>query len=403
MEISVKEFMLMQPNCPRVTDTDKYYLALAMRLAAMWDESRLMPDLTDAARRRVVLAVVGYYQDVVADAGLWRAFTMMHEHLYGSPLPFYGRSDNYVNYELNLDDLRFVVWYTLEGLTPHNGMLNPLDEDIARLARLFFAQLDSCYDDAPNPVEYNLITGIETGDDSDASSVYDLSRWLFFHSYLMPPAAKVTLAQKSLEAGRIAAGVCRDRDEALRNLDDRTMIGNPTGPLSLSVGQWIRLIADAELPEQLADEAAATCDEYERFVEANGGDRLVFFATYAELEEFLLGTLNRPSAGHALYPEFVNRSNFVVMAHPQKGVVVVPDAAKFICHPANACYDRLAARSEAHTLITSYGRYPMELVRRVFSMGLVPDAALPSDPTGRLLLDNWDFLARLYQQGHYNA
>lgn len=403
MEISVKEFMLMQPNCPRVTDSDKYYLALAMRLAALWDESRLMPGQTDAARRRVVLAVVGYYQDVVADAGLWRAFTMMHEHLYGSPLPFYGRSDNYVNYELNLDDLRFVIWYTLEGLAPHNGMLNPLNEDIARLARLFFAQLDSCYDDAPNPVEYNLITGIETGDDSDASSVYDLSRWLFFHSYLMPPAAKVTLAQKSLEAGRIAAGVCRDRDEALRNLDDRTMIGNPTGPLSLSVGQWIRLIADAELPEQLADEAAATCDEYDRFVEANGGDRLVFFATYAELEEFLLGTLDRPSVGHALYPEFVNRSNFVAMAHPQKGVVVVPDAAKFICHPANACYDRLAARSEAHTLITSYGRYPMELGRRVFSMGLVPDAALPCDPTGRLLLDNWDFLARLYQQGHYNA
>ncbi len=403
MEISVKEFMLMQPNCPRVTDSDKYYIALAMRLAALWDESRLMSGLADAARRRVVLAVVGYYQDVVSDAGLWRAFTMMHEHLYGTPLPFYGRSDDYVNYELNLDDLRFVIWYTLEGLTPRNGMLNPLDDDIASLARLFFSQLDSCYDDAPNPVEYNLITGIETGSDSDASSVYDLSRWLFFHSYLMPPAAKVALAQKGIEAQRIAAGMRRDRDEALRNLDDRTMIGNPTGPLSLTVGQWIRLIADAELPERQAVDATVTSDEYRRFLEATGGAELAFFATYAEVDKFLVDTLKRPSEGQAIYPEFTERSNFVVMAHPQNGAIVVPDAAKFICHPANACYDREAARSEAHTLITHYGRYPMALVRRVFSAGLVPDASLPADSTGRLLLDNWDFLARLYQQGHYDV
>ena len=392
----------MQPNYDRVTDADKYYIALAMRLAELWDESHIMLHLPDAARRQVVLAVMGYYQDVVADSGLWRAFTMLHEHLYGTPLPFYGRSDDYVNYELNLDDLRFIIWYTLEGLTARNGMLSPLDADVERLARIFYRQLDQCYDDAPNPVEYNLITGIETGPDSDAESVYELSRWLFFRSYLMPPAAKMVMAQHHLEASRLTTDHRRTRDEALGDLNDRTMIGHHTGPLSLPVGQWIKLIADAELPEQQSADAP-TCDEYDRFVEATGGAELAFFATYAEVEKFLVDKLGRPLLGQALYPEFVNRSDFVVVAHPQKGAIVVPDAAKFICHPANACYDRDVAQAEAHTLITLYGRYPMELVGLVFSMGLVPDAALPADPTRRLLLDNWDFLARLYQQDHYHV
>ncbi len=402
MDISVKEFMLMQPNYPRVTETDKYYLALAMRLAALWDESHIMSQLADASRRRVVLAVMGYYQDVVADAGLWRAFTMLHEHLYGTPLPFYGRSDDYVNYELNLDDLRFVIWYTLEGLTPHNGMLCPLDGQIMALAKLFFAQLDSCYDEAPNPVEYNIITGIETGVDSDAASVYDLSRWLFFNSYLMPPAAKVVLAQKGVEASRIAAGPSRDLDEALRNLDDRTMIGNPTGPMSLTVGQWIRLIADAVIPSGLTDpEPVVPHESYSRMTDVNGGSPIAFFSTYAQLEDFLSGNQMLP-AGDAL-SQLAHCTRFVVLAHHTAGILVAHDVAQFVCHQSNGCYDQAEARREAHTLITQYGRCPSLVTRYLFAHGLVPDAALPSDSTGRLLLDNWDFLARLYQQGHYHA
>ena len=93
----------MQPNNPRVVESDKYYLQLAMLLAKLWDNSHKFLALPEATRQAVVLAVVGYYQDVIADAGIWRSFVEAHKHLYGTPLPFYDcDGDDYIEYELNL-------------------------------------------------------------------------------------------------------------------------------------------------------------------------------------------------------------------------------------------------------------------------------------------------------------
>ena len=65
MEISVKDYMERQPNNPKVVETDQFYLWIALRLAKVWDESPWLRGLDDAVRRDVVLAVTGYYQDVV--------------------------------------------------------------------------------------------------------------------------------------------------------------------------------------------------------------------------------------------------------------------------------------------------------------------------------------------------
>lgn len=76
MEISAKEFMRMQPNTKKVTEAEKYYMLLATRLAKRWDDCGRFTDLSDSERQAVVLAVVGYFQDIVTDAGIWRSFTI---------------------------------------------------------------------------------------------------------------------------------------------------------------------------------------------------------------------------------------------------------------------------------------------------------------------------------------
>ena len=109
MKISVKDFMERQPNHPKVAETDQYYLWIALRLAKLWDESPWLRTLDDSVRRDVVLAVTGYFQDVVADAGLWRSFTRLHDERHGTPLPHYGRGEDYIDYELNREDVRYVI------------------------------------------------------------------------------------------------------------------------------------------------------------------------------------------------------------------------------------------------------------------------------------------------------
>ena len=97
MEITIKDFMLKQPNYPDVAETDKYYIILATRLAKIWDNARILMNIGEDVRKEVVLAIVGYFQDIISDAGIWRSFSTMCYKLYNRPLPIYERPDDYMN------------------------------------------------------------------------------------------------------------------------------------------------------------------------------------------------------------------------------------------------------------------------------------------------------------------
>ena len=238
-EITARDFMERQPTWPLVATTDRYYLALARQLAHAWDESLLLDGIDDDSRRDGVLAVVGYFQDIVADAGLWRTFTRLHSEQHGNPLPHYRRSDDYVDAELNVDDLRTVLYYTL-ALHHH---LDPQDPQLLALAHVFHTLLDEVYVSAPAPVDLQLLLDVDPGDENDARRTYDLAYWLFWKSYLLRPWAEAAAAQAHAEAQRIIAR-CGDSDATplLHDLNDRIMARTAAGPLPLSVGRWIEEI-----------------------------------------------------------------------------------------------------------------------------------------------------------------
>ena len=243
MEISARDFMERQPTWPMVAHTDKYYLALARQLATAWDESLWLSDIDDEDRRDAVLAVIGYFQDIVADAGLWRTFTTLHQREHGTPLPHYKRSEEYVDYELNVDDLRMVLHYTM-GL---HHRLDPHDPQLLALAQVFFTLLDEVYVTAPVAVDLQLLLDVDLNDENDASRTYDLAYWLFWKSYLLRPWAEAAAAEAHPEAQRIIAS-CGDSDATplLHDLNDRIMARTAAGPLPLSVGRWIEeIIASA--------------------------------------------------------------------------------------------------------------------------------------------------------------
>ena len=172
MEITIKEFMLKQPNYPEVAESDKYYIILANRLAKLLENSRLLVNTPEQVRKDVVLAVVGYYQDIVADAGIWRSFSTMCKELYGTPLPIYDIPDDYIESELNEVDVKFVVWYVLEMSQESNGTLSPFNSMVERVAHLFFSVLDAAYDDAPVPVELQLALDVDLHDEAEAPVSY---------------------------------------------------------------------------------------------------------------------------------------------------------------------------------------------------------------------------------------
>lgn len=248
MEIRVKDFMERQPNNPKVAVTDQFYLWIALRLAKLWDESPWLRDLDDDVRREVVLAVTGYYQDVVADGGVWRSFTRLYSERYGSPVPHYGRREDYVDYELNLDDVRYVIWWTLAG-ERGSEVLDPQDAGLEALATAFHMLLDQEYEQAPVPQQFCIASEVELSDPADAQRIYDYAYWLYWRSFLLRPSSLAVMERAMPEAHAIIARVGEsDARPLLYDLNERLMSTAPAGPIPLTTAQWLRLIINDELP-----------------------------------------------------------------------------------------------------------------------------------------------------------
>lgn len=246
--MTVKQFMAQQPGYPEVAITDKYYYVVAVHLCRAWDKCGVLTSLDDEVRVRVVLALIGYYQDVVADAGLWRTFTSQHEAQFGSPLPHYKRSEDYVDYELNIDDLRYLIWYTLDYSM--DNAPQPHDESIMALAHAMHVVLDYDYEHAPVPVELTMLTSLDLNDENDRMATYDLAHWFYWRSYLMQRNALDATAQAMPQA-RAIIEQCGEGDASpmLHDLNDRIMASRPAvvGPISMPLSQWLQLITDHEL------------------------------------------------------------------------------------------------------------------------------------------------------------
>lgn len=248
MEISVKDYMERQPWNPKVAETDQYYLWIALRLAKLWDESPWLRALDDTVRRDVVLAVTGYFQDVVADGGLWRSFTRLHNMRQGAPLPHYGRSEDYVDYELNLNDVRYVMWWTLAG-EDADGAISPHDPELEALATAFHMLLDEEYEEAPVPRQLCIANEVDLDDPQDAQRIYDYAYWLYWRSFLIRPSSQAVMDRAMPEAHAIIARAGEhDARPLLQELNERLMSTVPAGPIRLTVAQWLRLIVDDELP-----------------------------------------------------------------------------------------------------------------------------------------------------------
>lgn len=249
MEITVKDYMERQPGNPKVAETDRFYLWVALRLAKLWDESPWLRELDDDMRRDVVLAVTGYYQDVVADGGLWRSFTRLHNDRFGTPLPHYGRQDDYVDYELNLNDVRYVMWWTIAG-EQGCDVIDPHDKELEALAMAFHKLLDEEYEQAPVPRQFCIAGEVDLDNPEDAQPIYDYAYWLYWRSFLMRPSSLAVMQRAMPQAQAIIerAGES-DARPLLLELNERLMFAEPVGPIPLTTAQWLHLIVDNELPE----------------------------------------------------------------------------------------------------------------------------------------------------------
>ena len=399
--ISKEQFLLRQPASPEVTETDPFYYNLCTKLSDIAEEKGLFPSYPKAVVERAALCLIGYYQDVVCDAGIWRSFINECRRLYGYTVPFYTTDEEYVDYELNKADVKFMVWYALSMNYENRRVCYPFDNEIINGAEVWFEELEKSYDDAPIPVNYRFSAELEIHSEEDRPEIMRLANWLFLHCYLMTPAFALSLSEMASEYDLTNEDSLLEMQKRL----DIAMWQDPTGPLALFLGEWLYLILEGKpAPEnnQEEDLKKEPHKYYTAFMNYTGGKNLQFFETYLELNRFFIEALGW-AEGEEHLSQVKDDHDFVLMVDPVKGMLLARNIAKCISCPDNDLYDKKYARDHSMELLTERGCCPGDLLRYICRQGWLPDAHFPGKEDFQIVADNWDFISRCYLQQYYRG
>jgi hypothetical protein len=397
--ITIKEFLLRQPTFPETTETDSFYLELANRLLRDMSSHSFATEMPEGLLKRVALTLTDYMQDIVSDAGLWRSFVDANRELYGWSVPFHEVPENYIDYELNREDVRFLVWYTVAMLWEEQRFIFPHDAGLLDFADGCFAILEEVYDDAPVPEEFNISRGLEFNDPDDHKAIYRLGNWLFLHSYLLTPAYSMSMRE-------MMEGVDMNDPDAPAKMNERldqAMMEDTTGPLALFTPEWVYLMVEGKLPSEKAPAGEpAVHPYYDKFTRFTGGEEIRFFDSYEAMNRFFIEALGWEQ-GEEHLAQAKGAHDYILFVTRNKGMLMARDIARCVKAPGNPLYDAGYAADHAFELLSERGCCPGDLLRYIFAHDWLPDAVFPGT-TDRLLVHmNRDFIARCYLQIYYRG
>lgn len=361
-----------------------------------WQQSGLMASCPEPVRLRAVKCLCGYLDDLVEDLGLWRVFILQCRSLYGRTLPFFETGEDYVDFELNRQDVHFLLWYCLAMVYEPLRGLYPLDEELSRLASVLYEVMERHYDAAEVPDELPMAHELEMNNPEDSQKILELADWLFLRSYLLTPAFALSLSE--IVAASRPDG--KDNVELLRKNMEEAMSTLPTGPLALYLREWLWLMVEGKLPPVPKKKEETPEHPYYQLFMANGGTPVKIFATYEEMNRFFIDVLGW-EAGVDHLDNLRGAHDFVLMVNPERGLLVARNVARCFKAPGNELYDPAYAREHAFNLLTVRGACPADLLRYALKQGWLPDAAFPGTDNHALVADNADFIARCYLQLYY--
>lgn len=143
-------------------EIDSYYADLASRILKEIYDKKSVQALDEQVLRDIAIRLTVWFEDVISGVGLWAAFTGECMRRYGKRLPFYVIDESdYFEDEVNLPDVRFLVWHFLVETMDDGTFLDPEDEALMALADDIYAIFDAEFESAPiNERLYHLFHDI---------------------------------------------------------------------------------------------------------------------------------------------------------------------------------------------------------------------------------------------------
>jgi len=178
--------------------TDQFYIKLSNRLKdKCYQNPGLIQEFKEVEEEdydHLACFVAAYFEDVVSEIGIFQTFVRLCRKKCGKTLPFYNfeEYDEYLEDDINEPDIEFLIWYYLSNVLDY--IVLPDDPCIATMAGIFFDELDSQWDFAPeNKPLRDFFTF--NGNPDNYFEVREYMQRIFFNNYLESIGAKMELEE----------------------------------------------------------------------------------------------------------------------------------------------------------------------------------------------------------------
>ena len=249
-KIYPKKWLELHPY-KQTNSVDQYYVGIANEIHKRLYSSTIADAFEEEENIRYTsLCLAAWFEDVISQTGIWQAFTAECRKRYGAYLPFYPIKGDYFPDEINLEDIRFLLWHHIQYLCRGISAINPENPGIEQTAQEIYGLLAEEYETAPENERMQKFLYHSAMGEEDFFRYREILDWFHYQCYF------------NIE------NVAQYRDEAERLLDDEKITPEMAETLiyatrtsltfkgrrnllSLTSPEWLALIGNAHPEHQL--------------------------------------------------------------------------------------------------------------------------------------------------------
>lgn len=217
--------------------TDRDYLNFANGIVGRI--SGMAHDLSPMDIKTIAMKCTLYFEDVIADAGIWRSFVETMRKMYGKPLPFYAVDEkNYYSDEPNLEDVKLLVW--LARLDSHQGgVANPENPVMMKMAEVIYGYMEEMFEKMPiNEALADYFRKAEFI--KDFYQARDAVKWVYLSNYL---TSTTNALNTMIDEANMLYNIYGE--EAFYQAESTLIFTEHIGPLALYAKDWLAMILES--------------------------------------------------------------------------------------------------------------------------------------------------------------
>jgi len=249
-KIYPKKWLELHPY-KQTNSVDQYYVGIANEIHKRLYSSTIADAFEEEENIRYTsLCLAAWFEDVISQTGIWQAFTAECRKRYGAYLPFYPIKGDYFPDEINLEDIRFLLWHHIQYLCRGISAINPENPGIEQTAQEIYGLLAEEYETAPENERMQEFLYHSAMGEEDFFRYREILDWFHYQCYFNIE----NVAQCRDEAERL-----QDDEKITPEMAETLIYATRTSLtfkgrrnlLSLTSPEWLALIGNAHPEHQL--------------------------------------------------------------------------------------------------------------------------------------------------------